>query len=186
MEKLVVKNTTQEKQNKTSKMTWLIVAAAAFLTLINCLVYQCNKAEVVEKVTTDTVFTTDTVMETDTFCFYQPTFKTEYIYRWDTLYTPQDTTPIPYKRVQYEDSVIKDNGATVLYYASVSGYEPSLDTLDFNVTYPVITNTEYITTTIEKQKPAPRLTIGPSIGFGYGIFTKQPDLYAGLSLTYRF
>lgn len=174
------------EQNNNKKTTWLIIAAATILTLINLLVYQCNRAEVEETVTTDTVWTTDTIMATDTFCFYQPTFKTEYIERWDTLYTPKDTVPIPMKRVEYTDSVIKNNGATVLYYASVSGYEPSLDTLDFNVTYPIITNTEYVTTTIEKQKPAPRLSIGPSVGFGYGFFNKQCDLYAGLSLTYRF
>lgn len=174
------------EQTNNKKTTWLIIAAATILTLINLLVYQCNRAEVEETVTTDTVWTTDTIMATDTFCFYQPTFKTEYIERWDTLYTPKDTVPIPMKRVEYTDSVIKNNGATVLYYASVSGYQPSLDTLDFNVTYPIITNTEYVTTTIEKQKPAPRLSIGPSVGFGYGFFNKQCDLYAGLSLTYRF
>lgn len=185
MEQMIIKN--KQDENKPRKTAWMVIAIAAFLTLINVLVYQCSKADVEEKITTDTVWQSDTIMTTDTFCFYQPQFKLEYIERWDTILTSDTVSvPIPMKRVRYEDSVVKDNGATVLYYASVSGYEPSLDTLDFNVTYPEITNTEYVTTTIEKIKPAPRLSIGPSIGFGYGIFNKQVDMYAGLSLTYRF
>ena len=172
-----------------SKAVWYIIAAAVLLTLINLLVYQCNRTEQpTETITTDTITMTDTIMETDTFCFYQPVPKLEIINHWDTLYTPKDTVPIPYKRVEYLDSVVKGNGARVLYYASISGYEPSLDTLTFDVTYPEITNTEYVTTTIEKviEKKNSRFSIGPSVGFGYGIFSKQPDLYAGLSLTYRF
>lgn len=187
---LTVKNTSNNNDNKPNKTAWYILLGAVILTLINLCVYQCNRADTTEKTTftTDTVYQSDTVMETDTFCYFQPVEKLEYIYRWDTLYTPKDTVPIPYKRVQYEDSVVKDNGATVLWYASVSGHNPSLDTLDFTVDYPVITNTEVVTNTIEKtiQKPAPRFSIGPSIGFGYGIFNKNVDMYAGLSLTYRF
>lgn len=182
---MIIKN--KQDENKPRKTAWMVVAIAALLTLINVLVYQCSKTDIEEKITTDTVYKSDTIMTTDTFCFYKPQFKLEYVERWDTILTSDTVSvPIPMKRVQYEDSVVKDNGATVLYYASISGYQPSLDTLDFNVTYPEITNTEYVTTTIEKVKPAPRLSIGPSIGFGYGIFNKQVDMYAGLSLTYRF
>lgn len=190
METMIVKNTSNDNNQNNSNIKWWIIAIAAILTLINVSVYQCSKADKTEKttITTDTVTMTDTVMETDTFCYYQPIQKIEYIERWDTLYTPKDTVPIPYKRVQYEDSVVKDNGATVLWYASVSGHNPSLDTLDFTVDYPVITNTEVVTNTIEKtiQKPAPRFSVGIQAGFGYGVFNKKPDLYIGLGGTYRF
>lgn len=185
MEQMIIKN--KQNENKPRKTAWMVVAIATILTLINVMVYQCSKADVEEKITTDTVWQSDTIMTTDTFCFYQPQFKLQYIERWDTLYSKDTVSvPIPMKRVQYEDSVVKDNGATVLYYASVSGYQPSLDTLDFNVTYPEITNTEYVTTTVEKIKPSPRLTLGPNIGVGYGITSKQFDAYVGLGLTYRF
>lgn len=185
---MIVKNT-NDNNNQPRKTAWYIILAAVILTLINIGVYQCSKADKpTETITTDTVYTSDTIEVTDTFCYFQPQYKIEYIERWDTLYTPKDTVPIPYKRVEYVDSVVKGNGARVLYYASISGYEPSLDTLTFDVTYPEITNTEYVTTTIEKvvEKKNSRFSIGPSVGFGYGIFSKQPDLYAGLSLTYRF
>lgn len=185
---LTVKNT-NDNNNQPNKTAWYIILAAVILTLANIGVYQCSKADKpTETITTDTVLVQDTVFETDSFCYYQPVEKLEYIYRFDTLYTPKDSTPIPLKRVEYTDSVIKDNGATVLYFASVSGYKASLDTLEFDVTYPLVTNTEYVTTTIEKviEKKNSRFSIGPSVGFGYGIFSKQPDLYAGLSLTYRF
>ena len=189
METMIVKNT-NDNNNQPNKTAWYIILAAVILTLANIGVYQCSKADKpTETITTDTVYTSDTIQVTDTFCYFQPQYKLEYVERWDTLYTKDTVSvPIPMKRVQYEDSVVKDNGATVLYYASVSGYKASLDTLEFNVTYPEITNTEYVTTTIEKviEKKNSRFSIGPSVGFGYGIFSKQPDLYAGLSLTYRF
>jgi len=186
---LTVKNTSNDNNQNNSNIKWWIIAIAAILTLINVSVYQCSKADKpTETITTDTVLVQDTVFETDSFCYYQPVEKMEYIYRFDTLYTPQDSTPIPLKRVEYTDSVVKDNGATVLWYASVSGYKASLDTLDFTVDYPVITNTEVVTNTIEKtiQKPAPRFSFGPSIGIGYGLTSKQFDAYAGFSFTYRF
>ena len=187
---MIVKNT-NDNNNQPNKTAWYIILAAVILTLANIGVYQCSKADTTEKttITTDTVYTSDTIEVTDTFCYFQPQYKLEYIERWDTLYTKDTVSvPVPIKRVQYEDSVVKDNGARVLYYASVSGYEPSLDTLDFTVDYPVITNTEYVTNTIEKtiQKPAPRFSFGPSLGIGYGLTSKQFDAYAGVSLTYRF
>ena len=190
METMIVKNTTNDNNQNNSNIKWWIIAIAAILTLINASVYQCSKADTAEKttITTDTVYTSDTIEVTDTFCYFQPQYKLEYVERWCSIPTPADTTPIPFKRVQYEDSVVKDNGATVLYFASVSGFEPSLDTLDFTVSYPQITKTEYVTNTIEKtiQKPAPRFSFGPSIGIGYGITSKQFDAYAGFSFTYRF
>lgn len=189
METMIVKNT-NDNNNQPRKTAWYIILAAVLLTLANIGVYQCSKADKpTETITTDTVYTSDTIEVTDTFCYFQPQYKLEYVERWDTLYSKDTVSvPIPMKRVQYEDSVVKDNGATVLWYASVSGYEPSLDTLDFSVSYPQITNTEYVTTTIEKtiQKPAPRFSFGPSLGIGYGLTSKQFDAYAGVSLTYRF
>lgn len=120
MEQMIVRNN-ENNSNRPNKTAWWIILGAVILTLINLLVYQCNRTEQpTETVTTDTVLVQDTVFETDSFCYYQPVEKLEYIYRFDTLYTPQDSTPIPLKRVEYTDSVIKDNGATVLYYASVS------------------------------------------------------------------
>lgn len=188
MEQLVVKNN-ENNSNRPNKTAWWIILGAVILTLINVLVYQCNRTEQpTETVTSDTLIMSDTIVETDTFTYFQPMFQTEYIYRFDTIYTPKDTVQIPLKRVEYKDSVIKDNGARVLYYASVSGYDASLDTLDFMVSYPTITNTEYVTTTIEKtiEKKQSKLGVGVGVGAGYGFFSKQPDIFAGFTLSYRF
>lgn len=183
---MIVKNT-NDNNNQPRKTAWYFIAAAVLLTFINVAVYQCSKADKpTETITTDTVYRSDTVSVTDTFCYFQPQYKLEYVERWCSIPTPADTTPIPIKRVEYTDSVVKDNGATVLWFASVSGFEPSLDTLDFTVSYPQITNTEYVTTTIEKIKPVPRFSTGFQAGFGYGVFNKKPDLYIGLGVTYRF
>lgn len=73
--------------------------------------------------------------------------------------------PIPIVQKRYDDS---------LYTAWVSGFEPSLDSIDLRL--PTITET--ITKTI--VKPAPLITFGIQAGTGYGIINRQPDFYLGV------
>ena len=79
--------------------------------------------------------------------------------------------PIPIEQKRYEDS---------LYTAWVSGYQPALDSIALH--QPEIVTT--ITRTI--VKPAPRLSVGPSVGAGVSI-TGTPHLgvYAGFTVQYR-
>ena len=79
--------------------------------------------------------------------------------------------PIPIEQKRYEDS---------LYTAWVSGYQPQLDSILLH--QPTIVET--VTRTI--VKPAPRLSIGPSVGAGVSI-TGTPHLgvYAGFTVQYR-
>ena len=91
--------------------------------------------------------------------------------RTDTL-TVHDSidVPIPIIQKRYDDS---------LYTAWVSGFEPTLDSI--NLRLPTITET--ITKTI--VKPSPRLSIGIQGGAGVGVFSRQPDVYVGVGLQYR-
>lgn len=163
-----------------------LVLGLILIALTFCTFRMCHKQpETVTVTDTITVSKTDTLFDTTQLIqfFPKPVFDT--IIRWDTI---RKDTPVPYVQKVYKDTLKEDDGSEVEYMASVSGYNPNLDTLRFRLKYPVITteitntvtNTEYIT---KKQS---RLSIGPSVGFGYGFFNKNVDLYAGLSVTYRF
>lgn len=131
------------------------------------------------KTDTLTITKTDTITNTIVKTFSKPVPVKETIVRHDTLYN----APLSLKT--YEDSIVTDNNASVRYKASVSGYRQSLDTIEFNVQYPQITNT--ITNTITNEKEItkyknPKITAGIAAGAGYGIINKKPDIFIGFSL----
>ena len=99
----------------------------------------------------------DTVSYTiiDTFVVEKPVIRTSYIYDtirtyFQTIYHDTVLVDVPIERKVYaEDS---------LYYASVSGWKPSLDTL---IVYPKETT---ITITNTVKTPPPRFTLGVTAG----------------------
>ena len=79
--------------------------------------------------------------------------------------------PIPIVQKRYDDS---------LYTAWVSGYQPQLDSIRLHQ--------PEVVTTIERTivKPAPRWSIGPSVGAGVSITGEQrAGIYLGFSAQYR-
>jgi len=162
-----------------------IVLGILAIALSFCTFHKCSKPETETVTDTVTVERVDTVYDTATMIqfFPKPVFDT--IIRIDTF---KKDTPIPYVQRIYSDTITEDSGATVEYMASVSGYNPNLDTLRFRLTYPVITTeiTNTVTNTELIYKKQSKLGFGASVGFGYGFFSKQPDIYAGVGLTYRF
>ena len=78
-----------------------------------------------------------------------------------------------------------------MYKASVTGraYEsepyPTLDSISFNLRHKYYQTNTF--TTIEKQsrEKARKWSIQPSIGVGYGITTRKPDIYVGISIGYK-
>ena len=92
--------------------------------------------------------------------------------RTDTL-TVHDSidVPVPISQVRYDDS---------LYTAWVSGYQPALDSIRLHQ--------PEVVTTIERTiiKPAPRLSIGPSVGAGISVTgQQQAGIFVGFSIQYR-
>ena len=79
--------------------------------------------------------------------------------------------PIPIIQKRYDDS---------LYTAWVSGLEPTLDSI--NLRLPTITET--VTKTV--VKPSPLITVGIQAGGGYGVFSRQPDIYIGVGVQINF
>ena len=73
--------------------------------------------------------------------------------------------PVPIIQKRYDDS---------LYTAWVSGFEPALDSIDLRL--PTITET--ITKTIVKRSPL--FSVGIQTGAGFGIISRQPDIYIGV------
>ena len=74
---------------------------------------------------------------------------------------------LPVEQKRYDDS---------LYTAWVSGYRPSLDSIEVRV--PEVTHT--VTKTIVKT--APRVSVGVQVGGGVGVFSRQPDVYVGVGV----
>ena len=92
--------------------------------------------------------------------------------RTDTL-TVHDSidVPVPISQVRYDDS---------LYTAWVSGYQPALDSIRLHQ--------PEVVTTIERTivKPAPRWSIGPSVGAGINVTgQQQAGIFVGFSIQYR-
>lgn len=74
---------------------------------------------------------------------------------------------VPRMQKRYEDS---------LYTAWVSGYEPRLDSIE------VYRERLFVTQTVTKRG---RFNVGLTGGFGYGIFTRKPDIFVGIGCTLR-
>ena len=125
----------------------------------------------------DAPLTKDTVIIKDTIEVKIPIPKEIKILKTDTVYLPsiddKDTIKalLPITEKVYGDSTFR---------AVISGYNPHLESLTI---YPT-------TTTITERKllkmSGNGFKISPSIGVGYGIINKNPDIYIGVSLIYEF
>ena len=60
---------------------------------------------------------------------------------------------------------------------------PRLDSIRLTMKGYNVRDKEVITNTIIKQQKRKKLHFGPSVGGGYGITNKKPDIYVGVSLT---
>ena len=76
---------------------------------------------------------------------------------------------LPVEQRRYEDS---------LYTAWVSGYEPRLDSIRLRMPTVTVMKTKTIT-------KAARFSVGVQTGAGVGLFTRQPDVYVGLGVSWN-
>lgn len=90
--------------------------------------------------------------------------------RTDTIHDSIEVA-VPIVQKRYDDS---------LYTAWVSGFHPNLDSIRLHQREIFTTVTKYV------EGPAKRLAIGPSIGVGYGVINRQPDIFAGITVTWNF
>ena len=119
----------------------------------------------------------DTITITDTITVTAPPVKVNKVTKKDTVYLPSPTLDdtidviLPLEEKVYEDSTFR---------AVISGFKPSLKELTIYPTTTTITEKKLIRT---KEKG---FKLRPSIGIGYGLIHREPDLYIGISLTYNF
>lgn len=77
---------------------------------------------------------------------------------------------VPRTQKRYEDST---------YTAWISGYEPRLDSIE------VYQKTVVVTKRVEGIVKNRRFNVGLTGGFGYGVFTRKPDVWVGVGCTWR-
>lgn len=174
-----LKEKTERKD--TLRLLTLLLAISGFFNFYFLLRQPDITTKVEIRTDTLTVTKTDTIQNYLTKTITKPVPVKDTVIRHDTLYN----APMSVKT--YEDSITTEDDAKVRYRAIISGYNPSLDKIEFNVGYPriekTVTNTIANDRTITKYRN-PKMTFGIGVGAGYGIISRKPDIYVGMHLQF--
>ena len=129
--------------------------------------------------------TIDTVIDVDTFT------KIDTVKIPHTILVPSKTDTV------YQERIAKDTTLNVTRktydidndsvgaHVVVSGINPMVDTLSIWSKKTSYSVNKTIIKTIP-MKDTKRFKIYPTIGVGYGVFSRKPDMYIGVGLTYNF
>ena len=164
---------------KTIKSFILVIVTAAATAILLSPWLAKDRFKNVRHTTIDTVIERDTVTKVDTFNVPHEILVPS---RTDTIYQekiPRDTT-LQVTRKTYDidnDSV----GAHVV----ISGVNPKIDTMSIWAKKTSYTIDRTITKTIP-IKDTKKFKIYPTIGVGYGVFSRRPDMFIGIGMTYSF
>ena len=128
--------------------------------------------------------TIDTVIDIDTFT------KIDTVKIPNTILVPSKTDTIYQERIT-KDTTLQvtrktydiDNDS-VGAHVVVSGINPSVDTLSIWAKKTSYSVNKTIIKTIP-VKDSKRFRIYPTIGVGYGVFSRKPDMYIGIGFTYN-
>ena len=129
--------------------------------------------------------TIDTVIDIDTFT------KVDTVKIPHTILVPSKTDTVYQERIQ-KDTTLQvtrktydiDNDS-VGAHVVVSGINPNVDTLSIWSKKTSYSVNKTIIKTIP-MKDTKRFKIYPTVGIGYGVFSRRPDMYIGVGLTYNF
>ena len=127
--------------------------------------------------------TVDSIIDVDTFTMID-TVKIP-----NTILVPSKTDTVYQERIQ-KDTTLQvtrktydiDNDS-VGAHVVVSGINPNVDTLSIWAKKTSYTVNKTIIKTIP-MKDTKRFKIYPTIGVGYGVFSRKPDMYIGIGFTY--
>ena len=134
--------------------------------------------------------TIDTVIDIDTFT------KIDTVKIPNTILVPSKTYTVYQERIT-NDSIRNDttlqvtsktydiDNDTVGAHVVVSGINPKVDSLSIWSKKTSYSVNKTIIKTIP-MKDSKRFKIYPTIGVGYGVFSKRPDMYIGVGFTYSF
>ena len=127
--------------------------------------------------------TIDTVIDVDTFT------KVDTVKIPKTILVPSKTDTVYQERIQ-KDTTLQvtrktydiDNDS-VGAHVVVSGVNPNVDTLSIWAKKRSYSVNRTVIKTIP-MKDSKRFRIYPTIGVGYGVFSRKPDMYIGIGFTY--
>lgn len=181
-----------DKTNKKLLITTIISLMLSVFLFSYLLFKETGTQESVKTITTTdtvTVVKRDTIFEEIQKTIVKPVKVTETLIKYDTITTEAPTTHfnVPITASTYQDSITLQDSTKVSYRANISGFNTSLDSITFKVKYPTIfesvhTDITNNTTTEKIRYKKPKITFNLSVGAGYGIINKKPDIYAGFSL----
>ena len=163
---------------KTIKIFLLVIVTAAVTALL--LSHWLSRERFQSRTNSiDTVIDVDTLTKIDTVKIPKTILVPS---KTDTVYQEriQKDTTLNVTRKTYDidnDSV----GAHVV----VSGINPMVDTLSIWAKKTSYSVNKTIIKTIP-MKDTKRFRIYPTIGVGYGVFSRKPDMYIGIGVTYSF
>ena len=128
--------------------------------------------------------TIDTVIDIDTFT------KVDTVKIPNTILVPSKTDTVYQEKIQ-KDTTLQvtrktydiDNDS-VGAHVVVSGINPMVDTLSIWAKKTSYSVNKTIIKTIP-MKDTKRFRIYPTIGMGYGVFSRKPDMYIGIGFTYN-
>ena len=158
--------------NKTS-----FIISILLIISLSFNVHQCNRKRDKEYVNVEkevTVEKTDTIVE--------------YKYKTDTIYNTKTNTE--YKYITKNDTVYIENKPEI-YKDSTDNYDITIqsvkmDWYKLNIHHrDTITYTKEIIKNIYNKKKQ-HFNHGITLGVGYGVFNKRPDLFIGYSVMYSF
>ena len=128
--------------------------------------------------------TIDTVIDVDTFT------------KIDTVKVPHEILVPSKTDTVYQERIQKDTTLNVTRktydidndsvgaHVVVSGVNPSVDTLSIWAKKTSYSVNKTIIKTIP-MKDTKRFKIYPTVGVGYGVFSRKPDMYVGIGFTYN-
>ena len=129
--------------------------------------------------------TIDTVIDIDTFT------KVDTVKIPNTILVPSKTDTIYQERItndttlQVTRKTYDIDNDSVGAHVVVSGINPMVDTLSIWAKKTSYTVNRTVTKTIP-MKDSKRFRIYPTVGVGYGVFSKRPDMFIGIGVTYSF
>ena len=164
---------------KTIKTFLIVIVTAAVTSILLSPWIAKDRFKDVSHTTIDTVIKRDTIIDVDTFNVPHTVLVPS---KTDTIYQERikNDTTLQVTRKTYDidnDSV----GAHVV----ISGVNHKVDTLSIWAKKTSYTVNRTITKTIP-IKDTKKFKIYPTIGIGYGVFSRKPDMYIGIGLTYNF
>lgn len=168
---------------KTSRLPLYFLLTALFMVVLVSVLRRGESGSEGKCERPDTVihYRVDTVYDTISITKYYPKPVKDEVLRIDTVYAD---TLLATKRSIYCDTILATPTDTVCVMTEIEGIDARMNYLKAYLKKGTITEHTEKTITVVKKKKG--FMIAPTVGVGYGIFNKRPDVYIGVGFSYFF